>query len=153
MLRCVHVAKEDFYAEGGVRVSNEDAATAVQGMKQSVAAGELWLEPGVAERCAAHCDALVDGIDSQIRGLQPLTSIAGFGGFGSGSGLQNGFRTKARDAMATLTAHSAVAQNMAEAFRAAGAAYAEQEDRTSSALVNAGQGIDSQPAADGGQDR
>ncbi len=141
MLRCVHVAKEDFYAEGGVRVSNEDAATAVQGMKQSVAAGELFLEPGVTEACAGHCETLMSEIDGVRALFGDIQNMSGFGDFVSGEQLRAGFETKARTAADVLLSYAKVVSDMRANFHAAGAAYAERDSANSGNLENAGGSI------------
>lgn len=141
MLRCVHVAKEDFYAEGGVRVSNEDAATAVQGMKQSVAAGELFLEHGVTEACAGHCDTLMSEIDGVRAMVKQAQAVSGFGAFQSGAQLQVGFQAKASNTVDFLVTYANVIGGMRENFRAAGVAYAQQDSSTSGLVQSVGEEI------------
>jgi hypothetical protein len=45
----------------------------------AVAAGELWMEAGVAERAAARCEQAVEEIDESLWGAEKLTRLRKFG--------------------------------------------------------------------------
>ncbi|MDH6282268.1 hypothetical protein [Prescottella agglutinans] len=60
-----------------------------------VDAGELYLEPGVAEKCAKRCAELVAQLDQIKRGAAGLSRIEGLGNLPSGVALTRKFEQKA----------------------------------------------------------
>ncbi|GAB2642842.1 hypothetical protein ABI214_13360 [Prescottella soli] len=58
-------------------------------------AGELYLEPDVAARCARRCAELVAELDQIKRGAAGLSRIDGFGNLPSGTALARKFEQKA----------------------------------------------------------
>ncbi|WP_169590870.1 hypothetical protein [Antrihabitans stalactiti] len=111
-----------------------DKAPTVEELRQSVEGGVLWLEPGTAEKCAGRAEALRDGLRSTRRSLIATEQLSGFGGFGSGDALRAQFVAKATEAIDYIDRQIAIAANMAETFRAAGRAYANQEATNAAAI-------------------
>ena len=111
-----------------------DTAPTVEELRRSVDAGLLWLEPGTAEKCAVRAEALRDGLRATKEGLLFTQHLSGFGGFGSGEALGEQFAAKATEAIDYIDRRIAIANNMAETFRAAGRAYADQEANNTAAI-------------------
>lgn len=123
-----------------------DKAPTVEELRKSVDEGLLYMEPGTAEACAAKADAWRAGLESVKRQFNVHGNQTGSGEFGvlqSGQDLAQGFVGKARQAVEYLDRQIEIADNMAETFRAAGRAYAEQEAANAAAIE--GVQIESQP--------
>jgi hypothetical protein len=88
-------------------------------MYQAAVAGELWLDDGVGQACAAQCQELIDELDARAAAIGTLADGTGFGGFTSAQQLQDGFRRKAGTARDTLIGYRGVVESMREVFLAA----------------------------------
>jgi uncharacterized protein YukE len=86
----------------------------------AVATGELWMEAGVAERAAAHCDQAIDEIDDLLRGAHRLTRRVQFGNNGDGNAAATRFVQAGQDYIDTMRNAQRVFANMAKTYRAAG---------------------------------
>jgi hypothetical protein len=112
-----------------------DTAPTVEELRRSVDAGLLWLEPGTAEKCAVRAEALMHGLNSVRSVLGTGQNLSGFGGFASGDALKQEFMSKAADALDYIDRQISIAANMAETFRSAGRAYADQVARSAEAIA------------------
>ncbi|WFR72822.1 hypothetical protein P9209_02620 [Prescottella defluvii] len=85
-----------------------------------VDAGELFLEPGIAEKCAARCEQLRFELMDLERRTKRLASIDGFGHLPSGVALTRKFEQKASGGEypldQALTEHITVVEQMQSVF-------------------------------------
>jgi hypothetical protein len=102
--------------------SNSEQASAPQpsSLAAAVAAGELWMEAGVAERAATRRDQAVEEIDDLLMGARRLTQTWKFGDNGDGDAAAERFVQATRDYIDTMRNAQRVFANMAETYRAAG---------------------------------
>lgn len=112
----------------------EDLAAQVNGMKAAVSDGTLSIEPGVAERCATHCEAIAQGVRAEAARLLQAANLPGFGTLESGVALQRGFERKAVEAGAQLTVYADIADNMAATFREIVARFGAQDSAGAAAF-------------------
>ncbi len=101
------------------------------GLDAAVTAGELWMEPDVAERAAARCEQQIDEIESMIRDLEPLERQRKFGDNEDGLATAKAFKDAAvtgeNSVRGVLVKSQEVLRNMAATYRAAGQAAARAE--------------------------
>jgi hypothetical protein len=114
--------------------ANQDLAAMQQqqhGLDAAVTAGELWMEPDVAERAAARCEQQIDEIESMIRDLEPLERQRKFGDNEDGLATAKAFKDAAvtgeNSVRGVLVKSQDVLRNMAATYRAAGQAAARAE--------------------------
>ncbi|MGH3979273.1 MAG: hypothetical protein ACRDRZ_09775, partial [Pseudonocardiaceae bacterium] len=106
-----------------------------QGLKAAVAAGELWMEPDVAERAAARCEQGIDEVDQIIYDLEPLARERKFGKNDHGHQVATAFKDAAvtgeNSVAGVLRESKDVLRDMAQTFRDAGraASVAEQANQ------------------------
>ncbi|MGH3608397.1 MAG: hypothetical protein ACRDRD_09980, partial [Pseudonocardiaceae bacterium] len=93
----------------------------------AVAAGELWLEPRVAERAAARCEQAVKDIDRLVYDAQALTRMRKFGDNADGHAAAARFAQAGQDYIDTMTNAQQVFRNMAATYRAAGRTITEAD--------------------------
>ncbi len=102
-----------------------------QGLSAAVTAGELWMEPDVAERAAARCEQQIDEVRSIIFDLQPLERQRKFGDNEDGLATAKAFKDAAvtgeNSVRGVLVKSQEVLRNMAATYRAAGQAAARAE--------------------------
>ena len=102
-----------------------------QGLNAAVTAGELWMEPDVAERAAARCEQQIDEVEFMIRDLEPLERQRKFGDNEDGLATAKAFKDAAvtgeNSVMGVLVKSQEVLRNMAATYRAAGRAAARAE--------------------------
>jgi hypothetical protein len=103
------------------------AAPQPSSLAAAVAAGELWMEAGVAERAAARCDQAVREIDALLMGARRLTQTWKFGDNGDGDAAAERFVQATRDYIDTMRNAQRVFANMAETYRAAGRTITEDD--------------------------
>lgn len=107
--------------------------------------GGLWIDgvlvaDGAPERCALRYERLADAVEAQLRVLGAAQTLPGFGGLASGAALRTGFESKTGDALDQLRAYARTARELATVFRAAGAAYRENDQALAAALDRQGDG-------------
>jgi len=85
----------------------------------AVAAGELWLESGVAERAAARCEQAVKDIDDLVLDAQDLTRKRKFGDNADGNVAAERFAQAGVDYIDSMRNAQQVFRNMAATFLAA----------------------------------
>ncbi|MGH3550931.1 MAG: hypothetical protein ACRDQU_22975 [Pseudonocardiaceae bacterium] len=114
--------------------SFEAADTQLAGVAQqqgslaaAVAAGELWLEAGVAERAAARCDQTVEEINDLVFKAQALTQLRKFGANEDGQAAAKRFAQAGHDYIRSMRNAQKVFANMAATYRAAGRTVAEAD--------------------------
>ncbi|MGH3980628.1 MAG: hypothetical protein ACRDRZ_16790 [Pseudonocardiaceae bacterium] len=106
-----------------------------QGLQAAVDAGQLWMEPDVAERAAQRCEQQVVEVDEIINDVRPLGRKRKFGDNADGEAAAEVFRNAAVEGSdsvtGVLTNSQEVLRSMAATYRAAGraAAQAEQTNR------------------------
>jgi len=103
------------------------AAQPPSSLAAAVAAGELWMEAGVAESAAARCDRAVEEIDDLLMGARRLTQTWKFGDNGDGNAAAKRFVQVARDYIDMMRNAQRVFANMAETYRAAGRTITEDD--------------------------
>ncbi|MGH3981380.1 MAG: hypothetical protein ACRDST_01485 [Pseudonocardiaceae bacterium] len=89
-------------------------------LQRAVAAGELWMETGVAERAAARCDQAVEEIDQWLNSARRLTRRRKFGANEDGEAAAARFVQAGQDFIDTMKNAQRVFANMAATYRAAG---------------------------------
>jgi hypothetical protein len=101
------------------------------GLDAAVTAGELWMEPDVAERAAARCEQQIDEVESILYGLRDLDQARKFGDNADGRAAATAFRDAAvtgeNSVRGVLVKSQEVLRNMAATYRAAGRAAARAE--------------------------
>jgi hypothetical protein len=93
----------------------------------AVAAGELWMEAGVAERAAARCDQAVDEIDVLLIHARQLIVKRKFGDNEDGNAAVKRFVQAGHDYINTMRSAQQVFANMAATYRAAGRTVTEAD--------------------------
>ncbi|MEO7194954.1 MAG: hypothetical protein ABIZ05_09045 [Pseudonocardiaceae bacterium] len=93
----------------------------------AVAAGELWLEAGVAETAAKRCEQAVDEIDDLVRDARALTVKRKFGDNEDGNAVAERFVQAGYDYIAAMRGAQQVFTNMAATYRAAGRTVTEAD--------------------------
>jgi hypothetical protein len=96
-------------------------------LQRAVAAGELWMEAGVAERATARCDQAVEEIDQWLNGADRLTQKRKFGANEDGEAIAARFVQAGQDFIDTMKNAQRVFANMAATYRAAGRTVAEAD--------------------------
>jgi hypothetical protein len=104
-----------------------DVAQQQSTLSAAVAAGELWLEAGVAERAAARCDQAVEEIDNLLTDAQRLTQKRKFGDNEDGNAAAERFALAGQNYIDTMTNAQQVFTNMAATYRAAGRTVTETD--------------------------
>lgn len=93
----------------------------------AVAAGELWLEAGVAERAAQRCEQAVREIDDLVIDARQLTVKRKFGDNEDGNAVAERFVQAGYDYIAAMRGAQQVFTNMAATYRAAGRTITEAD--------------------------
>ena len=93
----------------------------------AVAAGELWLESGVAERAAARCEQAVKDIDQWLSGAERLTRLRKFGDNHDGHATAARFAQAGHAYINTMKGAQEVFKNMAATYRVAGRTVTETD--------------------------
>ncbi|BCN76472.1 hypothetical protein [Prescottella equi] len=105
-------------------------------------AGELYLEPGVAQKCAQRCAELVAELDQIKRGATGLTRIDGLGHLLSGIALARKFEQKASGGEHSLDQalgeHITVVEQMQSVFEKIAANYAAAEESNAQRFTGIG---------------
>ncbi|RVW02113.1 hypothetical protein [Rhodococcus xishaensis] len=100
--------------------------------------GELYLEPGVAEKCAARCGQLREELMDLQRYAQGLARIDGLGHLPSGIALARKFEQKASGGDYALDQalgdHIAVVEQMQAVFEKIAARFGAAEEANAQAL-------------------
>ncbi|MDQ2884134.1 MAG: hypothetical protein M3Y48_24050 [Actinomycetota bacterium] len=114
--------------------SFEAADTQLAGVAQqqgslaaAVAAGELWLEAGVAERAATRCERAVEEINDLVFKAQALTQLRKFGANEDGQAAAERFAQAGHDYIGSMRNAQKVFANMAATYRAAGRTVTEAD--------------------------
>ena len=111
----------------------------VSALHKAVEEGRLWIDgvlvtEGAHEQCAKRYEQLADDVEAQISVLSAAASLPGFGGFASGDSLRRGFEGKADGAITRLREYANSARELAQTFRAAGAAYTRADGDLAAAV-------------------
>ncbi|MGH3898713.1 MAG: hypothetical protein ACRDTA_10770, partial [Pseudonocardiaceae bacterium] len=96
-------------------------------LQRAVAAGALWMEAGVAERAAAHCDQVIEEIDQWLARADRLTWKRKFGDNEDGEAAAARFAEAGQEFIDTMTNAQRVFANMAATYRAAGRTVTEAD--------------------------
>jgi hypothetical protein len=92
-----------------------------------------------AERLAAACDKLVEGLQTALTEARSLTLVTGFPELGSGRALASGFGTKGQECMDTLAALQESALRYKAAYLAAAQQFTEADQANQAAIRRASQ--------------
>lgn len=104
------------------------AVTVQQGsLAAAVAAGQLWMEAGVAERAAARCDQAVKELDDSLAGAEKLSRLRKFGDNEDGHAAAARFAQAGLDYIDTMRKAQQAFLNMAATYRAAGRTVTETD--------------------------
>ncbi|HET9254467.1 MAG TPA: hypothetical protein VFO16_04605 [Pseudonocardiaceae bacterium] len=114
-----------FEQNGAQQLAGIDAQQ--RSVAAAVAAGELWMEAGVAERAAARCEQAIKELDDSLRDADQLTRLRKFGDNEDGHAAAARFAQAGTDYIATMRKAQQVFQNMAVTYRAAGRTVSETE--------------------------
>lgn len=102
-----------------------------RGLQAAVAAGELWMEPDVAERAAQRCEQQIIEVNEIIGDLRPLARERRFGDNDHGHQVARAFKDAAvtgeNSVAGVLRESKDVLRDMAQTFRDAGRAAAAAE--------------------------
>jgi hypothetical protein len=93
----------------------------------AVAAGELWMEAGVAERAAVRCEQAIEEIDVLLRDAHQLTRRRKFGDNEDGNAVATRFAQAGQDYTDSMVNAQQVFRSMAATYRAAGRTITEAE--------------------------
>ncbi|HKS50860.1 MAG TPA: hypothetical protein VJS67_03225 [Pseudonocardiaceae bacterium] len=104
-----------------------DVAAQQNSLAAAVAAGELWMDAGIAERAAARCDQAVEELDVSLASAVDLARLRKFGDNEDGNAAAERFAQAGRDYIASMRSAQQVFRNMAATYRAAGRTAAETE--------------------------
>jgi hypothetical protein len=102
-------------------------AQAQNSLEAQVAAGQLWMDAGVAEAAAARCDQAVSELNGWLSGALLLTEKLRFGANADGRAAAARFVHAGDEFLATMVNARAVIENMATMFRAAGRTVAQAD--------------------------
>ncbi|NKS25262.1 hypothetical protein GS505_05220 [Rhodococcus hoagii] len=107
-----------------------------------VDAGELYLEPGVAEKCAQRCAQLRAELEAISWRSKNLTRIDGLGHLPSGTALARKFEQKASGGEypldQALADHITVVEEMQSVFEKIAANYAATEESNAQRFTESG---------------
>ncbi|MGQ0776905.1 MAG: hypothetical protein ACT4NY_21220 [Pseudonocardiales bacterium] len=96
-------------------------------LQAAVAAGELWMEAGVAEAAADRCDQTVEEINQWLNDARRLARRCRFGDNEDGNAAADRFAQAGREYLAMMKNAQRVIENMAATYRAAGRTAAEAD--------------------------
>lgn len=108
----------------------KDAKAAYEAAKS----GQFVMPEDGANRLAAECDKLVDGLEDEITASEVLTRVAGFPDLPSGNALTQGFNAKGHEYIDTLKAFKAATLQYKAAYLAAGRQFADADVANSEAI-------------------
>lgn len=97
-------------------------------LQSAVAAGELWMEAGVAETAARRCEQAVVDINRWLGGARRLAERAEFGANEDGEAAAERFAQAGRELIAVVENARTIFQNMATTYRAAGRTVTEADE-------------------------
>ncbi|MGH3912778.1 MAG: PE domain-containing protein [Pseudonocardiaceae bacterium] len=96
-------------------------------LQRAVLAGELWLDPDVAESAAKRCDQAVEEITKSLDNADRLTWARRFGDNEDGWAVAERFAQAGREYVAMLEKAQEVVKNMAATYRAAARTVAQAD--------------------------
>lgn len=96
-------------------------------LQRAVAAGELWMEAGVAESAAQHCEQAISNIDRWLNDAERLIRRRKFGANEVGEGAAARFGQAGEEIVLVMQNAQRVFANMAATYRAAGRTAAEAD--------------------------
>lgn len=103
------------------------AAAQQTDLQRAVAAGELWMETGVAERAAARCDRAIEEINDWLIRADRLAWRRKFGANEDGEAAADRFAQAGQEFVDTMTNAQRVFASMAATYRAAGRTVTEAD--------------------------
>ena len=111
-------------------------------LRAAAAGGQLRMEPGVAEKAAQRCEAMVATLDRHYVGTYVVSAVGATGDCEIGRQLGHTFDAKAtggsNSMMSALAQHQQILTDMAATYRAAGVAFTVQEQSNTDSLGPAG---------------
>lgn len=106
------------YEQAGAQLAG--IAAQQNSLAAAVAAGELWMEAGVAERAAARCEQVLQEMDGLVYDAKELTRLRKFGANADGQAAAERFAQAGQDYIDSIVNAQHVFANMAATYRAAG---------------------------------
>lgn len=97
-------------------------------LQRAVAAGELWMEAGVAEAAAKRCEQAITEIDQWLNSADRLTQRRKLGDNADGNAAADRFSEAGRDFVESMKNAQRVFANMAATYRAAGRTVAQADE-------------------------
>ena len=116
--------------DGGSQAGQQLAGLAQRqsGLQAEIAAGQLWMEPDVAERAAVLCEQQVDKVNRILLKKEVISTWGKFGDNEDGTTAARCY-VQSGDAFVTVMMEArGVFERMAETYRAAGHAAAQAEE-------------------------
>ena len=111
-------------------------------LRAAAAGGQLRMEPGVAEKAAQRCEAMVATLDDHWFGGRLMRVGGAAGECEIGRQLGQTFDAKAtggsNSMMSAIAQHQQILAEMAATYRAAGAAFTVREQSNTTSLGNVG---------------
>ena len=104
-----------------------DVAAQQNSLAAAVAAGELWMDAGVAERAAARCHQAVREIDQWLVDARGFTQRCKFGDNADGNAAAERFARAGQEFMNVMRHARQVFESMEATYRAAGRTATETE--------------------------
>ncbi|MGQ0774611.1 MAG: hypothetical protein ACT4NY_09365 [Pseudonocardiales bacterium] len=97
-------------------------------LQAAVAAGELWMEAGVAETAARRCEQAITEIDQWLSSADRLVRRRKLGDNADGNAAAARFSEAGRDFIDSMRNAQRVFANMAATYRAAGRTVARADE-------------------------
>jgi uncharacterized protein YukE len=102
-------------------------AQAQNSLEAQVAAGQLWMDAGVAEAAAARCGQAADQINQWLSDVRRLTTKLPFGANDDGDAAAVRFVQAGEEFVVTMVEARTVIEKMAATFRTAGRTATEAD--------------------------
>lgn len=113
------------FAQVGAQLSG--VAQQQTDLQRAVAAGELWMEAGVADRAVRRCEQAINEIDEWLTSTDRLVRRRKFGANEDGRSAAERFGQAGQDVVDVMRTAQRVFANMAATYRAAGRTVADAD--------------------------
>ncbi|MEG8179360.1 hypothetical protein GZH49_12565 [Nocardia terpenica] len=111
----------------------------IAAFKAGAQSGKITFDPHVVDEMVGLYDHLIDNLKTELKRMQFVLGVTGFGGFPSTQQLATGFNGKAHEYASMLNQFIEGAVRMQEAFLISGGKIQEAEAKNTQAIQLAGQ--------------